>query len=106
MKPIVSRLNKAFDNRIRLAVVSALMVNEDLDFNALKQALGVTDGNLASHIAILEQEGYVKVTKKFIGKKPHTSYALTQTGRKAFKEHIEALERLIWGASPRPLPKG
>ena len=66
MKEIVAKLNKVFDNRIRLAAMSALMVNECLDFNTLKQTLEVTDGNLASHIAALEEEGYVKVTKKFV----------------------------------------
>ena len=106
MKEIVSRLNKVFDNRIRLAAMSALMVNESVDFNTLKQALEVTDGNLASHIAALEEEGYVKITKRFVGKKPRTSYAPTTAGRKAFKEHIDALERLIWGTSQRPSQRG
>lgn len=106
MKEIVAKLNKVFDNRIRLAAMSALMVNECLDFNTLKQTLEVTDGNLASHIAALEEEGYVKVTKKFVGKKPHTSYGLTAAGRKAFKDHIDALERLIWGEAPRPQKRG
>ena len=106
MKEIISRLNKVFDNRIRLAAMSALMVNESVDFNTLKQALEVTDGNLASHIAALEEEGYVKVTKRFVGKKPHTSYALTLAGRKAFKEHIDALERLICGASAKLPQRG
>lgn len=95
MREIVEKLNKVFDNRVRLAAMSALSVNESLDFNSLKQMLNVTDGNLASHIAALENEGYVKVTKKFVGKKPQTSYALTSAGRKAFADHIDALEKLI-----------
>jgi DNA-binding MarR family transcriptional regulator len=102
VKEIISKLNKVFDNRIRLAAMSSLMVNEGLDFNTLKQTLDVTDGNLACHIAALEEEGYVKVTKEFVGKKPHTFYALTAAGKKAFREHIDALERLIWGDAPRP----
>jgi DNA-binding MarR family transcriptional regulator len=102
VKDIVSKLNKVFDSRIRLAAMSALMVNESVDFNTLKQTLEVTDGNLASHIAALEAEGYIKVSKKFVGKKPHTSYALTADGREAFKEHIDALERLIWETFPKP----
>ena len=106
MKEIVSKLNKAFDSRIRLAAMSALMVHESVDFNTLKRTLEVTDGNLSSHIAALEEEGYVRITKRFVGKKPHTSYALTAAGRKAFKEHIDALERLIWVASPRPPQQG
>ncbi len=95
MKEIIEKLNKAFDNRIRLAVMSSLSVNDTVDFNTLKQMLNATDGNLSSHIAALEYEGYVKVTKKFVGRKPQTSYALTAAGRKAFTEHIDALEQLI-----------
>jgi DNA-binding MarR family transcriptional regulator len=95
VREIVERLNKVFDNRIRLAVMSALSVNDSMDFNSMKQMLNVTDGNLASHIAALEDQAYVKVTKKFAGKKPQTTYALTASGRKAFTEHIDALEQLI-----------
>jgi DNA-binding HxlR family transcriptional regulator len=106
VREIILKLNKVFDNRIRLAVMSALTVNESLDFNTLKLMLDVTDGNLASHISALEQEGYVRVTKTFVGKKPRTSYALTAAGKKAFQEHIDALERLIWGTSPRSSQSG
>jgi len=95
VREIVAKLNKVFDNRIRLAVMSALSVNDSLDFNSMKELLDVTDGNLASHIAALEDEGYLKVTKKFVGKKPQTTYALTVPGRRAFTEHIDVLEQLI-----------
>ena len=95
MREIVAKLNKVFDNRIRLAVMSALSVNDSLDFNSMKELLDVTDGNLASHIAALEDERYLKVTKKFVGKKPQTTYALTVSGRRAFTEHIDVLEQLI-----------
>ena len=71
------------------------MVNESADFTTLKELLGVTDGNLASHTKALEAENYIVVEKQFIGKKPNTSYIATSTGRKAFKDHIEALEKLI-----------
>lgn len=95
MKDLVEKLNKVFDSRIRLAVMSALSVNDSMDFNSMKQMLNVTDGNLASHIGALEGEGYVKVRKRFVGRKPQTSYALTAPGRRAFREHIDALEELI-----------
>ncbi len=95
MKTIIENLNKAFENRIRLGVMSALMVNDSMDFNALKELLDVTDGNLASHISALEKAGYVEVRKVFIGKKPNTSYSASDDGRKAFKEHLDALETLI-----------
>lgn len=75
--------------------MSILMVNESADFSTLKELLGVTDGNLASHTKALEAENYISVEKQFIGKKPNTSYKATQEGRTAFKNHIEALEKLI-----------
>ena len=95
MKNIIQNLNKAFDHRIRLGIMSILMVNEDADFNTLKQLLGVTDGNLASHIKALEAEAYILVRKQFIGKKTNTSYTITKMGQIAFRAHIAALEKLI-----------
>ncbi|MES2387662.1 MAG: transcriptional regulator [Bacteroidota bacterium] len=87
--------NKVLDNRIRLGIASALMVNETLDFANLKEILDTTDGNLNSHLKSLTDAEYVAVTKQFIGKKPNTSYRLTDLGTKAFLTHLEALERLI-----------
>lgn len=75
--------------------MSVLMVNENTDFNTLKEILGVTDGNLASHAKALESENYISIEKQFIGKKPNTKYIATTLGKKAFREHIEALEKLI-----------
>ncbi|MFP9119229.1 winged helix-turn-helix domain-containing protein [Flavobacterium sp. RNTU_13] len=95
MKNILQHINKAFDHRIRLGIMSILMVNEYADFNTLKELLGVTDGNLASHAKALETEGYITIEKQFIGKKPNTKYIATPAGRKAFRDHIDALEKLI-----------
>lgn len=95
MKNIIENINKAFDHRIRLGIMSVLMVNESTDFTTLKELLGVTDGNLASHTKALETENYIRIEKQFIGKKPNTSYRATIDGRKAFDAHIEALEKLI-----------
>ena len=95
MKNIIQNINKAFENRIRLGVMSILMVNDWVDFNTLKELLQVTDGNLASHITALEKEEYIQVRKAFIGKKPNTSFAVSKAGRKAFQEHLTALENLI-----------
>lgn len=95
MKSIIQNINKAFDHRIRLGIMSVLMVNENADFNMLKELLGVTDGNLASHTKALESANYIMIEKQFIGKKPNTKYIATKEGKKAFKEHIEALEKLI-----------
>ena len=93
----ISNLNKVFDSRIRLGVMSSLMVNAEMSFNDLKQMLQVTDGNLATHLVNLEENGYIKVHKGFIGRKTNTTYSITKAGEKAFKEHIEALESMIKG---------
>ena len=97
MKNPINGLNKVFESRIRLGVMSVLMVNEEINFNDLKQMLEVTDGNLATHIVNLEENGYIKVHKGFIGRKTNTTYAITKAGEKAFTEHIAALENMIKG---------
>ncbi|WP_294736879.1 transcriptional regulator [uncultured Flavobacterium sp.] len=96
-KNILQHINKAFDHRIRLGIMSTLMVNEYADFTTLKELLGATDGNLASHAKALEAEKYIQIEKQFIGKKPNTRYVMTKEGKKAFKNHINALEKLIKG---------
>jgi DNA-binding HxlR family transcriptional regulator len=75
--------------------MSALMVNDNLDFNALKDLLGLTDGNLASHLKALEQQEIITVSKKFVGRKPSTTYTATEAGRNLFRVHLAALEELI-----------
>ena len=97
MKNPIENLNKIFDSRIRLGVMSILGVNEEVSFNDLKKMMDVTDGNLASHMVNLEENGYIKVHKGFIGRKTNTTYSITKAGEKAFKEHIEALENMIRG---------
>ena len=96
MNPI-SGLNKIFDNRVRLGVMSILMVNDEISFNDLKEVLEVTDGNLATHLQTLEEEGFLKVHKGFIGRKTNTTYSVTRAGEKAFSEHVAALEKMING---------
>lgn len=95
MKNIIVNINKLFESRIRLGVMSILIVNASADFNTLKEMLEVTDGNLASHISTLEKNKYIKVNKKFIGRKPNTTYSITEKGKKEFKDHLDALEQLI-----------
>ena len=92
---LIENLNKIFDSRIRLGIMSALMVNEQLNFNELKELLNITDGNLASHLKTLEENDFVKVHKGFIGKKTNTTYSVTKAGEKAFKSHLAALEKMI-----------
>ncbi len=95
MKDPISQLNKVFDSRIRIGIMSALMVVEHHSFNDLKALLDVTDGNLATHLKTLEESGYLKVTKGFIGRKTNTLYAITPAGEKAFRAHLDALEQII-----------
>ncbi|MBO3698700.1 transcriptional regulator [Roseivirga sp. E12] len=95
MKVDIHKLSKAFENRVRLGIMSALIAGEAMDFNRLKELLEVTDGNLASHLKALEKEAFVEVQKSFIGRKPNTKYMVTKLGKKAFMEHINALEALI-----------
>ena len=95
MKNPIQNLNKAFENKVRLGVMAALMVNSRLSFNDLKDLLELTDGNLASHIKALEKERFISVNKTFVGKKPNTTYAVTSSGSKAFELHLKALEDLI-----------
>src|SRR5210317_1692737 len=95
MKGLISDLNKAFDNKVRLGIMSVLVTKNESDFNGLKEILDVTDGNLASHLKALEKENYIEVVKQFIGRKPNTKYLVTRSGKLAFQKHINALEMLI-----------
>jgi len=91
----LNNFDKAFENRIRLQVMSVLVANESYDFNSLKELLATTDGNLASHLKALEKEEYISVIKSFLGRKPNTRYQATKKGTTAFKKHLETLENLI-----------
>lgn len=95
MKGILSELDKAFENRVRLGIMSALVVNDFIDYNSLKGLLGVTDGNLASHLKSLEKNDYIGYKKEFVGRKPNTRYFATKTGKSAFQRHISAIEQLL-----------
>jgi DNA-binding MarR family transcriptional regulator len=95
VKNPIQHLNKAFENKVRLGVMAALMVNSKLSFNELKNLLELTDGNLASHLKALEKVEYIIVNKLFIGRKPNTTYKITLQGKLAFELHLKALEELI-----------
>jgi DNA-binding MarR family transcriptional regulator len=95
MKNPFESLDKILEHRVRLQIISVLAVNESYDFNALKDLLEITDGNLATHIKALEKERYVSVMKSFIDRKPNTRYKISERGRTAFKKHLEAMEELI-----------
>jgi DNA-binding HxlR family transcriptional regulator len=94
-KSLISDLNKVFDSRIRLGIMSILMVNDSYNFNGFKEILNVTDGNLASHLKALEEKRLIRVNKQFIGRKPNTTYFITEQGVSVFKKHLKALEHLL-----------
>ncbi len=95
MRQEFDKLNKLFDSRVRIGIMSALMVNESMNFNDLKALLDVTDGNLASHLKALEENKYILVEKGFIGRKTNTTYSITVSGEKAFRLHVAALEKIF-----------
>ena len=95
MKKLLVNFNKAFESRVRLGIMSVLMVNESVDFNTLKELLNLSDGNLASHIKSLEEVNYITVNKQFVGRKPNTTYSASKEGKKAFHAHLKELEGLI-----------
>lgn len=95
MNNIIANLNKAFESRVRLGIMSILLVNESTDFNAIKELLELTDGNLASHLKALEGMSYIQSSKQFIGRKPNTKYSMTESGKVAFENHLKALEAFI-----------
>ncbi|HRH38626.1 MAG TPA: transcriptional regulator [Flavobacteriales bacterium] len=95
---MIDKLNKAFESRVRLGIMAVLVVNEWVDHARLKELLNVTDGNLASHLSALDEMKYVQVRKRFVGKRPNTSYKASVAGARAFRDHLDAIERLI----PKP----
>ena len=95
MKNPIENLNKIFDSRIRLGIMSALMVNDEVSFNELKELLDITDGNLASHLKTLEESEFIKFQKGFIGRKTNTTYSITKNGEKEFKLHLDELTKMI-----------
>jgi DNA-binding HxlR family transcriptional regulator len=92
---LISKLNKQFESRVRLGIMSVLMVNDSVDFVTLKDLLDITDGNLASHLSALEKNRLIEVKKQFVGRKPNTRYTATTLGKTAFREHLDYLGMLI-----------
>jgi DNA-binding transcriptional ArsR family regulator len=88
-------LDRLIHERMRLAMVSALAVNQSLSFNDLKRLLDTTDGNLSVHARRLEEAGYVSCTKSFEGRLPRTEYRLAPAGRAALERYLEHMEALI-----------
>jgi len=88
-------IDDVIHQRTRLAIMATLAGLEDLDFNDLKAQLGLTDGNLSTHLAALERAEYIVITKSFKGKKPRTSVAQTAKGRKALTNYVNLLQGIL-----------
>ena len=91
-------LDPVIHERVRLGIISALAVNEELSFNDLKKLLEITDGNLSVHARKLEDAGYVRCSKSFVGRQPRTEYKLTAPGRRALERYLEQMESVIRSA--------
>jgi DNA-binding HxlR family transcriptional regulator len=102
------KLDRVIHEKGRLAIMSLLAASESRSFRELKEALGMTDGNLSVHMRTLEEGGYVSVSKSFVNRKPRTEYALTPYGREAFQDYIRTLEEIVQQshAFEQPRPAG
>ena len=92
---LIEGLNKDFESRVRLGIMSILLVNDWVEFGEIKELLNLTDGNLASHSKTVEKNKYIEIKKEFVGKKPRTTYRVTRFGKESFQKHINALENLL-----------
>lgn len=95
MKETLNKLNKAFENRVRLGIMSILLVEEWVAYSSLKKTLEQSDGNLATHLKNLRKLDYIEEKKEFKDRKPHTTYQVTDEGRKAFEDHLNAIEEIM-----------
>jgi len=89
------QIDNFIHSRIRLAIMAVLASVEEMDFVAIKEAVNTTDGNLSVHLKKLEENGYIKIEKKFVNNKPLTSCSLTEMGEKAFQEYITTVENFL-----------
>ena len=90
-----ARFDRLVYERVRLGIMSALAVNEQLTFNELKTLFDVSDGNLSAHARKLEEAGYIACSKFFEGRRPKSEYRLTARGREALQRYLEHIEAVI-----------
>jgi len=96
--PELPELNPVIHGKLRLALLSLLAGVDEAEFTWLRSKTGSTDGNLGAQLAKLEEAGYVSVEKKFVRRKPQTIYTMTETGRVALTDYVQALKQLLSGA--------
>lgn len=100
MKEALDKLNKVFESKVRLGVMSLLMVEPWVHYSHIKKTLSLSDGNLATHLKVLRTHEFISEKKEFINRKPHTTYQATEKGKQAFQDHLDALEAIIRGIPP------
>ncbi len=96
-------LDETIHQKVRLGIMSMLLATNEADFKLLKETLALSDGNLSTHLALLEERGFIESRKEFVRKKPHTTYVPTEFGRNAFQIYLKALERIIQSSAPHSL---
>jgi DNA-binding transcriptional ArsR family regulator len=96
--PELPELNPVVHGKLRLALLSLLVGVEEAEFTCLRSKTGSTDGNLGAQLLKLEEAGYVAVEKKFVERKPQSIYRITEAGRTALSEYVQALKQLLGGA--------
>ena len=95
------QLDRVIHEKGRLAIMSMLAASNELSFTELRDALGMTDGNLTTHIRTLQEEGFVAVSKSYANKRPLTTCSLTAGGKKAFASYIDLLEQIVRQNKPK-----
>ena len=95
------QLDRVIHEKGRLAIMSMLAASPELSFTEMRDALGMTDGNLTTHIRTLQEAGYISITKSFQNNRPHTTCSLTASGKKAFTNYINLLEAIIQQNRPK-----
>lgn len=97
----ITEIDRTLHEPARLAILSVLYTHGDADFNYLQGLLGLTNGNLNSHLAKLEKAGLIQVAKTFVGKRPHTNYWLSHRGKTLFNQYLDTIEQLIIRCRPK-----
>lgn len=94
----IDTLDDTLNQKARMKIMTTLLAMGEADFKLLKEELALSDGNLSTHLALLEERGYVEARKEFVRRKPHSSYKPTEAGRAAFQRYIDALMRIVRAA--------
>ncbi|NQU35812.1 MAG: transcriptional regulator [Bacteroidetes bacterium] len=95
MKEILSSLNKSFDSRVRVGIMSILLRSNWVDFTTIRNTLGATDGNISNHLSALQKHNMIKTKKEFVSNRPKTSYKITRQGIRKFTDHLSVFEKLL-----------